>query len=224
MPLPGPAAAAATRLQDFYNNAAYDAGTNAGGFGQGGHRVNFSPALSDVGLVGEAAADAADAAAASEAAAEASAESAYYYLGAAASNPTVMGDGEPLESGAAYYNTVTSRLRVYNGSSWGEITVYTPPKWSRKTADYEVLTDGEKILVDSASARVITALESPSEGDEFSVARKGSGSVTVLPNGSTFADDTDSPANSFVISTQGEVVTFVYLNSTWRAIKTGLVA
>ena len=40
------------------------------------------------------------------------------YLGAKNTNPTVDNDGQPLLTGALYYNTVVPELRVYNGTSW----------------------------------------------------------------------------------------------------------
>lgn len=224
MPLSPTAAAAATRLQSFYNDGAYDAGSNAGGFGQGGHRVNWVPALDDVGVVGEAAADAADDAATAQTAAEAAQtaaeEAALYYLGASATNPTTMRDSSPLVAGAFYYNSGSAKLRVYSGGVWNQVEVYSPPQVARKTADYTVTASGERIHVDSSSAVAITAKATPSSGDEFEVARYGAGAVTVSRNGSTIAGISED----FTISTVGEVVKFVYLNGTWRVYKIGLVA
>jgi len=44
---------ALARLKSFYNGNAYDAATNSGGMGKGGHRENLIPALRDVCTVGE---------------------------------------------------------------------------------------------------------------------------------------------------------------------------
>ena len=44
------------------------------------------------------------------------------YLGDKASDPTVDNDGDPLVTGALYFNTTTDVLRVYNGSSWQDAT------------------------------------------------------------------------------------------------------
>lgn len=46
------------------------------------------------------------------------------YLGAKAANPTLDNDGNALLTGALYWNTVSSEMRVYNGSSW--IAAYLP--------------------------------------------------------------------------------------------------
>ena len=40
------------------------------------------------------------------------------YLGAKAANPTVDNDGNPLITGALYFNTVANEMRVYDGTSW----------------------------------------------------------------------------------------------------------
>lgn len=45
------------------------------------------------------------------------------YLGAKASDPTLDNDGDPLTIGDFYFNTVTLKVRFYNGSSWDEIDV-----------------------------------------------------------------------------------------------------
>ena len=70
------------------------------------------------------AASSATAAAASAAAAAASADNFDdTYLGAKSSDPTVDNDGDALTTGDLYFNTSTNRLRVYNGSSFVEITL-----------------------------------------------------------------------------------------------------
>jgi hypothetical protein len=40
------------------------------------------------------------------------------YLGAKASDPTVDNDGNPLITGALYFNTAANEMRVYSGSAW----------------------------------------------------------------------------------------------------------
>ena len=64
------------------------------------------------------------AAEAAQAAAEAAADNFDdVYLGAKASDPTVDNDGDALTAGDMYYNTATSRMRVYDGSSWADVAV-----------------------------------------------------------------------------------------------------
>ena len=40
------------------------------------------------------------------------------YLGQKASDPTVDNDGNPLATGALYFNTTSNELKVYDGASW----------------------------------------------------------------------------------------------------------
>ena len=46
------------------------------------------------------------------------------YLGPKATDPTLDNDGNPLLTGALYFNTTTSEMRVYTGSVW--LTAYLP--------------------------------------------------------------------------------------------------
>lgn len=50
------------------------------------------------------------------------------YLGAKASDPTLDNDGNALLEGALYWNSTTSKMRVYNGASW-ENAVDFKPVW-----------------------------------------------------------------------------------------------
>jgi hypothetical protein len=97
---------------------------------------------------------------------------------------------------------------------------YAAPVWSRKTDSYTVLATGELVLMDAATDKTVTAKATPSEGDEFSVARKGAGGVTIPRNGSTIAD----LAEDLTLSRQGDAVRLVYLNGAWRVFNIGAVA
>lgn len=61
---------------------------------------------------------------AGNAAASASAAAASYdafddrYLGAKSADPTLDNDGDPLQTGALYFNTTSAVMKVYGGSSW----------------------------------------------------------------------------------------------------------
>jgi hypothetical protein len=69
------------------------------------------------------ASNSATAAAASAAAAAASADNFDdTYLGAKASDPSTDNDGDPLNAGDLYFNTTSSVLKYYDGSSWQSIT------------------------------------------------------------------------------------------------------
>jgi hypothetical protein len=56
------------------------------------------------------------------------------YLGAKASDPTLDNDGNALLTGALYWNTTASEMRVYSGSAW--LTAYLP------ASGYLALTGG----------------------------------------------------------------------------------
>lgn len=135
------------RLSSTYNGNAYDAGTNPGGMAQGGHRTNFIASLQDLATVAEAVGPLAE-----------SVESALYYLGAAAANPTTMGDGGPLVAGAIYYNTGSSLLRVYNGSGWTEITAntnyYLSPTVITNAMSPYAASDGDVLLCRTSTGAI----------------------------------------------------------------------
>lgn len=79
---------------------------------------------------------------ASSAASSASSAAASYdsfddrYLGAKASDPTVDNDGNALLTGALYWNTTASQMRVYNGSAW--VATYIPASGYLVTGDIGV--------------------------------------------------------------------------------------
>ena len=73
-----------------------------------------------------AAASSASSAASSASAAQAAVDSIEsYYLGSAASDPTVDDNGDPLTAGDWYFNTTTNKTRIYNGSAWQDAIVDT---------------------------------------------------------------------------------------------------
>jgi hypothetical protein len=43
------------------------------------------------------------------------------FLGAKASDPTVDNDGNPLITGALYFNNVSNAMKVYNGTAWQNV-------------------------------------------------------------------------------------------------------
>lgn len=60
------------------------------------------------------------------------------YLGAKASNPTLDNDGDPLLTGAIYWNTTSGEWRVYTGSVW--TTALTPDSSYAVKANAETIT------------------------------------------------------------------------------------
>lgn len=157
------------RLLAYYNDGAYDASTNPGGYAADGHRVNFVPTLQDIAAVtqyvGDAAGEVSDDAAATAAAA-------VYFLGAQASNPTTMRDGSALVAGAYYFNTGDSANRYYTGAMWITVATELPPNlvlWLDEPTEIDdadgpdqhspyAATDGEVLAIDTSSAEVFVQL------------------------------------------------------------------
>ena len=97
-------------------SAASTSATNAGT-----SETNAATSATNAGTSETNAATSATAAQAAQAAAELAADNFDdTYLGAKSSDPTVDNDGDALSSGDLYFNTTTSKLRVYNGSSWND--------------------------------------------------------------------------------------------------------
>ena len=101
----------------------------------------------------DASADSANAAKISEdnaAASEANVEALYddfddRYLGAKASDPTTDNDGDPLQTGALYFNTTENLMKVWNGSAWQDFGVIGPTS----------AVDGNFAVFDGTSGAVI---------------------------------------------------------------------
>jgi hypothetical protein len=75
------------------------------------------------------------------------------YLGEKASDPTVDNDGNPLQTGALYFNTTTNLLRVYNGSGWqNSADIATSVLWSQITDAPDYNGQPNKYLKSDGSA------------------------------------------------------------------------
>jgi len=78
------------------------------------------------------------------------------YLGSKTSDPTVDNDGNPLITGALYFNSVTNAMKVYSGSSWGNVAPDTS-----NFIDKSILTD-KGALISASGASTPVALTAPS--------------------------------------------------------------
>lgn len=63
------------------------------------------------------------------------------YLGNKASDPSVDNDGGSLITGAIYYNTSTSSMRVYGGSSWANVAPTATSVTMSQISDFPSQTD-----------------------------------------------------------------------------------
>lgn len=110
------------------------------GLGNGGHRARFIPALNQTVAMANTAVNSASTATTQAASATASASSASTsatnannsflsidtkYLGEKTGDPTVNNQGGALATGAEYWNSSTSTMRVYNGTSWQNSSALT---------------------------------------------------------------------------------------------------
>jgi len=142
------------------------------------------------------------------------------YLGAKASDPSVDNDGNPLATGAMYFNTTTTTTRVYNGSGWQDTAAISPSPggltYVVKTANYTA-QDMEGILADtSGGAFTVTLPATPATGAQVVVADSGNAwgtnNLTVGRNGSTIG----GLAENLICNITGASVQFVYDGSTWE--------
>ena len=129
------------------------------------------------------------------------------YLGALASDPTLDNDGNALLTGALYWNTTVSEMRVYSGSAW--VTAYLP------AASYLALTGGVmtgNLTLDAYTEKVATLATSgsialnPSTGTTLSCAAAG----TV-----TFTDSLSSGQSISLLLTNGSSYTINWPTTTW---------
>jgi hypothetical protein len=78
------------------------------------------------------------------------------YLGDKASDPTVDNDGNPLLTGALYFNTVIGAMKVYDGANWDLVAPDTS-----NFIDKAILT-GKGALISASGASTPVALTAPS--------------------------------------------------------------
>ena len=146
------------------------------------------------------------------------------YLGAKSSNPTVDNDGNALLTGALYWNTTSSEMRVYSGSAW--VTAYLP------SSGYLALSGGTMTgAVTFASGQfgtnVNTFLSTPSSANLAAALTDETGTgVNVFNNAPTLiAPLLGTPASGTLTNCTG----YTYANlsgtiPTWNQNTTGTAA
>lgn len=150
------------------------------------------------------------------------------YLGAKSSDPSTDNDGNALLTGAVYWNTSSSVMKVWSGTVWiaynpaigylalsggtmtGEIVFADNQKflnWIIKTTTYNPAVAGDNILADtSAGAFTITLPASASLGDI----------ISVVDHKGTFATN-NLTINSNSLNLMGSVQTLI-LNVNYRNV------
>jgi hypothetical protein len=101
-------------------------------------------------------------------------------LGAKASDPTTDNDGNPLLTGALYWNSTVSEMRVFNGTAW--VAAYLP------AAGYLPITGG--------TLTGPTAISVNSSSNALSITQVGSGNALYI-------EDVAADATPFVVSSTG---------------------
>ena len=134
--------------------------------------------------------------------AQASAEAAYdsfddRYLGAKASPPTTDNDGDPLVTGALYYNTTAGQLYIWNGSAWdaaafsaaGSVTSFNTRTGAVTLSAADVsgafgllLTNNLSDLGDAAAARINVGLgtAATTASTDYATAAQGTNADTAF--------------------------------------------
>ncbi len=162
-------------------------------------------------------ANASAASAASAAAAKAAAEAALdeftdTYLGPKVSDPTLDNDGGALTAGDWYFNTTSNISRIYNGSSWSDLTV------SSSTVVAKTGTTGSAVLPAGTTGQ---RDGSPSAGylrfNSTSTEFEGyNGTAWASVGGSTISNDTATSSNRYPLfagATSGTATTVYTSNA-----------
>ena len=115
------------------------------------------------------------------------------YLGQKASAPTVDNDGDPLVTGALYYDTTDSEMKVYDGSGWlaasaaavASITTYEYTATASQTAFTGNDRNGASLAFTGALIQVFLNGVLLSPGDDYTT----STNTVTLASGATAGDE-----------------------------------
>jgi len=141
------------------------------------------------------------------------------YLGAKASDPTVDNDGDPLNVGDQYFNTVDNELRIYNGTNWQTASTVGGTVTSLNVIN-DLTVDTNTLFVDSVYNFVGLGTVSPSHKLHVS----GSDTVARLQSSTSdvFLNLTNTAGSGFV-GFQNANLTFSTSGEKMRITSTGRV-
>jgi hypothetical protein len=149
------------------------------------------------------------------------------YLGAKASDPTLDNDGNALLTGALYWNTTASEMRVYSGSAW--VTAYLPASGylalSGGTMTGNIVFNAGQPLgtpssgtlssctVDGTNAVGFRNIPINSQSTAYTAVLTDSGKCIFHPSTDANARTFTIPANSSVAYPIGTAISFVNMTS-----------
>ncbi|ANH49416.1 hypothetical protein uvFWCGRAMDCOMC440_053 [Freshwater phage uvFW-CGR-AMD-COM-C440] len=100
------------------------------------------------------------------------------YLGSKTSDPTLDNDGNPLITGALYFNSVVNAMKVYNGSSWDLVAPDTS-----NFIDKTILTAKGTLISASTASTPVALTVAATDGYVLSVSSATtSGLAWIAPN------------------------------------------
>ena len=141
------------------------------------------------------------------------------YLGAKASDPSVDNDGNPLVTGAMYFNTTSNATRIYNGSGWQDSAAITTiiNLATQVTGTLPVANGGTGIT--SFGAGIATFLGTPSSANLASAVTDETGSgALVFGTSPTLTDPKISLGGTNGTAGQVPVSQGVGLPPVWGAV------
>ena len=134
------------------------------------------------------------------------------YLGAKTADPTTDNDGNPLQTGALYFNTTSTTFRVYNGTSWQNTAdIATSILWSQITNAPDFTGEVNKYLKSDGSSMTweIVADEIPSQSGHAGEFLTTDG--TVLSWAETLPDQTGNAGK--YLTTDGSTTSWATVES-----------
>jgi hypothetical protein len=130
------------------------------------------------------------------------------YLGAQSSDPTLDRDGDALTAGDWYFNTTSNRVRIYDGSTWANVTVDASTVVSKTSSTGAAVlptgTTGERDAAPSAGYIRFNSTDTSFEGYDGSAwgaIGGGSGGATGGGGDQVFYENGQTITTSYTLTT-----------------------